>query len=278
MMKRILITGTTSGIGKSAGHQLLSQGHQVIMAVRNIEAGKALVKQWQSEFPNSEIDVLYLDLSSFESIISFAKTFNEKYAYLDVLINNAGTFQTKKTYTEEGFEMTLGVNLIGTYLLTRLMLSPLKTSGQAEIINVSSKAGFSGHVPENMEAFKSSSAGFKAYAASKKALLMMTVFYSQQLKDLNIRVNAIHPGNVATNIFSGNSLMMKLVRFFANKNQVTPEVGAQPIIDLIENGNEFSGNFVQKNNELIALPHQIKDENHMFELMQILDDIVEPYI
>lgn len=271
---RILITGTTSGIGYETA-KALSKNHQVIMAVRNLDKGKAIKREL-----GENVDLMYLDLSSFDSILAFRKAFYNKYAYLDVLINNAGVFSDTRSFTEEGFELTMGVNYVGPYLLTKLMIGALKISEHGRIINVSSKAGFHGNIVIEKDFMKNHPHGFKAYSASKQAQLMFTQYFSRQLKDLNITVNAVHPGSVATNIWKGQSLLMKIIGPINRRRYSDPKDACKTVVYLAESGDviDQSGELFGPDQEIMELPHQVTDESVIQELMIYTEELLIPYI
>lgn len=278
-MKRVLITGTTSGLGKETALALAKEGHHIVMACRNMDKARALKESITSTTSNTNIDVMYLDLSSFESIMAFSKSFYDKYAYLDVLINNAGVFSDKHAYTEEGFEMTMGVNFVGQYFLTRLLIGALKIAHNASIINISSKAGFYGKLQIKPDVFKTHPHGFKAYSNSKQAQLMFTIYYAEQLKDLNISVNAVHPGSVATNIWTGKSLLMKIIGPINQKRYDRPEDACKTAVYLAgTNDLNETGKLFEKIDQIMTYPDRVNDENKIQELMVYTDELIRPYI
>src|SRR5262245_22811805 len=115
--KTVLITGGNAGIGKETARAIRHRGARVIVACRNVEKGKRAAIEI-----GGEVDVMPLDLASFASIRSFAAAFLAKYDRLDVFIANAGLMVGERRETAEGFEMTFGVNHLGHFLLTELLL------------------------------------------------------------------------------------------------------------------------------------------------------------
>lgn len=279
-MKRILITGATSGLGRATATCLAEQGHHVIMACRNMDKARRLKTSLVKRTKNEKIEVMYLDLASFESILAFSKVFHDKYAYLDVLINNAGVFSDKKAYTTEGFELTMGVNLIGQYLLTRLLIDTLKMAGTARIVNVGSKAGFYGRCHIKPDIFKTYPHGFRAYAASKAAQIMLIHYYSQQLKDLGIYINGVHPGKVATNMWCGKSLLMRFLGPINKRRYDPPERACQTIVHVAvsEALSKATGMMFEKLDQELKIPQHLRDENRIQELVNYMEDLIRAYI
>lgn len=113
--KVIVITGANSGIGKATSIELAKLEATVVMACRNIERGKEALIEVREKSASKNIDLMLCDLGSLKSIRNFCEAFTQKYHRLDVLINNAGIILPKRRFTEDGFEMQLGVNHFGHF-------------------------------------------------------------------------------------------------------------------------------------------------------------------
>jgi NAD(P)-dependent dehydrogenase (short-subunit alcohol dehydrogenase family) len=142
-------------------------------------------------------------------IRSFANEYMSKFTRLDVLINNAGIYSSRKELTEDGFETTMGVNYLGHYLLTRLLQPLISSTPDARIISTSSAAAFNGHI--NLNRPFNDHASFRAYAASKLAQIWFTIALAAELKNTGVSVYAVHPGWGNTGIFSGDYPLIKFV-------------------------------------------------------------------
>lgn len=136
--KIIIITGANAGLGYEITLELAKRGATIIMACRDTNKAKLAVDNVKSEVSNASIDILKLDLADTQSIREFAKNFKAKYNRLDVLINNAGIFVNYPAKTKDGFGLEIGVNHLGHFLLTSLLLDVLKKSAPSRIIVVSS--------------------------------------------------------------------------------------------------------------------------------------------
>jgi len=143
-----------------------------------------------------------LNLGSLSSIRQFATHFSQKYQQLNVLINNAGVFRWKREETQEGFEKTIGINYLGHFLLTHLLLPILKQTPGARILNVSSNAYFQGKIDLDDLHLKKKYTGVKAYDSSKLAIVFFTQELAERLQGTGVTVNALHPGHAATNIWN----------------------------------------------------------------------------
>jgi len=136
--KVCVVTGSNSGIGKETALALAEKGAQVVMVVRNSERGKEARLEIIEEIGSNSVDLMICDLSSMESIRSFAAEFKNAYNRLDVLVNNAGAVFNKRQVTADGFEQTLAVNYLAPFLLTHELLPLLKESAPSRVINLSS--------------------------------------------------------------------------------------------------------------------------------------------
>uniref|UniRef100_T1GSZ3 Uncharacterized protein n=1 Tax=Megaselia scalaris TaxID=36166 RepID=T1GSZ3_MEGSC len=141
-----------------------------------------------------------LDLNSLESVRTFANNFLNEETKLDILINNAGVMATPKTLTKDGFEMQLGVNHLGHFLLTNLLLDTLKKSAPSRIVVVSSAIYIFGSI--NKADLNSEKAYSKvgAYSQSKLANILFTKELTKRLEGTNVTVNCCHPGVVKTEL------------------------------------------------------------------------------
>lgn len=203
MDKKIaIITGANAGIGKAATKQLVVKGVHVVMACRHeLRAQKAL-EEVKQETGLDNVEVMLLDLSSQKSIHSFSHTFKEKYNKLDILINNAGSFniaQKKAFITEDGFESLWAINYLGPFLLTHLLLD-LMVGNKGRIINISSKGLIVyPFMKINYERFNGNYQKFsvqKEYYQSKLALVMFTYKLAKNLIDSDVHVNNIRVPSV----------------------------------------------------------------------------------
>ncbi len=251
MRKRIIITGATSGIGLATLKALANNKYDIILGCRNIKKAEDIIDKIISADKDAQIKIYQLDLASLESIKTFSVLIHKDYDYIDILFNNAGVFSDTKQKTEQGFEMTLGVNYIGTYYLTMLLMNIVKLGTNAQIINVCSRAALFGRFKYKDRKFENHANGFRAYSASKYMLLIITIYLAKEFEDVGIALNAIHPGDVATNIWNGDSLIMKIVGPIMKKKLLSVEEGAIAGLYLIENRPNTSGGFYQNEGEII---------------------------
>ncbi|KAK0080357.1 hypothetical protein PV326_008228, partial [Microctonus aethiopoides] len=144
--KVFIVTGANTGIGKEISRDLAKREAKVIMACRDLHKCETTRKEIVLETKNKYIYCRKCDLASQSSIREFAKLFKAEHNRLDVLINNAGVMRCPQTVTEDGIEMQLGVNHMGHFLLTNLLLDKIKASAPSRIVNVASVAHHRGKI------------------------------------------------------------------------------------------------------------------------------------
>lgn len=232
--KTILITGANSGIGKEASVKLASRGATIVMVARDPSRGEAALAEVKQRSGSEDVSLLLCDFSSQKSIRALAATVIEKFPRLDVLVNNAGTVNEKRGVTEDGIEKTFAVNHLGYFLLTNLLLPLLEKSTPARIVNVASRGHYKGDMDFDDLGFEKGGYGIlKAYQRSKLANVLFTRELSKRLEGKGVTVNCLHPGVVATNIWSGAPAIaqpiLQLMKWFT---MVTPEQGGDTIVQL----------------------------------------------
>lgn len=230
--KVVLITGGNTGIGKETALDLANRGAKVFIACRDSKRGESARLDIIRKSGNKNIFNRKLDLASFDSIKNFAIEFKNEEQRLDVLINNAG-YGGPKRRTKENIEMCMGVNHLGHFLLTNLLLDNIKQSSPSRIVVVSSIAHSKGFISrDNFNSDKLTRA-FTVYSQSKLANVLFARHLSKKLEGTGVTVNALHPGAVDTEIFRHLpkffSLGLNFVKLFFFK---TPRSGAQTSIRL----------------------------------------------
>lgn len=215
--KNILITGATSGIGRSTVLALSSMGASVTFIARNKDKAEILLKELNTKSQNKAAYIL-ADLSSQKEVKNAAKEYLKMNRPLDILINNAGLINLKRRETIDGFEETFAVNHLAYFSLTNLLIDKLKESESARIINISSGAHqFVKRMNFDDIQSEKNYKPFKVYSYSKLANILFTRKLSEILKDDNITVNCLHPGVVATGFASQNDSKFQKFLFKLSK-------------------------------------------------------------
>lgn len=230
--KRVLITGANSGIGKETAVALAAQGAQIVMLCRNRSKAEAAQTEIIQRSGNDQIEIVLGDFASLASVAAAAETIKQRYDRIDVLLNNAGAYFSKRETSQDGYEMTFAVNHLAPFLLTKLLLPILEASEPARIVNVSSMAHiFTGMNFKQLQDPKNYH-GFFVYARSKLANILFTYALAERLKGRNITVNTLHPGTIASGFAEGGSDLFAWLIRLSRPFMITAEEGAQTSIYL----------------------------------------------
>lgn len=280
-MKNYLITGATSGIGKITAIEIAkaSTNHQVIFNARNLEKGEQVKREIMETSGNKNVDYFEGDFASLQSVKKFAQKVSQNFPTLDVLLNNAGTWEMEFKESQEGIEMNFAVNHLAPFLLTNLLLLHLKRSTSGRIINTASGAHRRNILQfEDIEFRKGKYNGFYSYAQSKLCNLLFSLQLEKELQKQNIKnitVNTLHPGLVKTPLF--DKMTSKQRSMFGN--YVTPEQGAMTSIflSLSEEVEGISGKYWHKQSEAVSTDIA-KDKTLAQKLWDVSLEYVQPYL
>jgi retinol dehydrogenase 13 len=207
--KVCVITGATSGVGLEALKRLAMGGAHIVMVCRNREKAERISRETKVKW-NVPVDIIIADFSCLDEVRNAAALILKNYPIIDVLINSAGIHSTKRVYTAEGFEMVFCVNHLAPFLFTQLLIERLKESAPSRIILVNSEGHrFNGLNPEDINWKKRHYTGLRGYGASKTAQLLTVWELADRLKGSKVTINALHPGDVKTNIGNNNGWLYK---------------------------------------------------------------------
>lgn len=235
--KVVVITGGNTGIGKEAAVGLAGLGARVVVTSRNEERGRAARQEIAERSGNDSVELMSLDLASFSSIRSFAGDILDRSDHLDALVDNAGLILYRRAETQEGFEETFGVNHLGHFLLTDLLLERLRASAPSRVVVVSSHAhkgarrGLDFDDLESERKYK----WMNAYNKSKLANIYFTRELARRLDGTGVTVNALHPGFVRSEFGRGGDLGGVYgwgIKYLASPFAISPEKGARTTIYL----------------------------------------------
>ncbi|XP_037037545.1 retinol dehydrogenase 14-like [Bradysia coprophila] len=192
--KVVIVTGGTSGLGLETAHNLASRGGRIYLASRGEKRGKEAAEAIRRSTGYGNVQFMQLDLGSLRSVRKFSETFRKEETRLDILINNAGLASHYNT-TEDGFELNMGVNHLGHFLLTNLLLDLLKASVPSRIIVVSSIAHWIGIIErDNLNSEIYFPGIIRAYSNSKLANVLFAHELARRLENTGVTVNSLDPG------------------------------------------------------------------------------------
>ena len=225
----VIVTGANSGIGYEMARALARKQATVILACRNKDKGQAAERQIAQEYPGAKAELGLLDLSNLALVRRFAGEFTRHYDRLDILINNAGIMRTPFGKTTDGFELQFGVNHLGHFALTGLLLDLIVRTPQARVVTVSSGGHRFGKIDfDNLNADKGYDAG-AAYGQSKLANLLFTYELHRRFKGAGVDAiaAAAHPGWTAGTNLAVHWRMLRLLNPFVGQK---PSMGALPAL------------------------------------------------
>lgn len=184
-----MITGATRGIGKQIALTLANEGYNIVL---NYRTENDELKQLKNEIESKNVKCLAVqgDVTNFEDCKQMIESAIEKFGKVDVLVNNAGITKDMllARMKEEDFKQVIDVNLVGTFNMTKNVISYMMKAKNGKIINISSVVGIAGN------------AGQTNYSASKAGIIGFTKSLAKEVASRNILVNAVAPGFIETNM------------------------------------------------------------------------------
>lgn len=266
--KTVIITGANSGIGKETARELFARGARIVMACRNDARAAVAAEEIRNADKARSTDIVTkkLDLASINSIRKFAKDILTTEHNIDILINNAGVMICPRTLTEDGIELQFGVNHLGHFLLTNLLLHRIKASAPSRIVNVSSVAHKYGKINFNDIHMEHNYDPIKAYCQSKLANLLFSRELARRLEGTRVSVYALHPGVVHTEIWRhSHETMPAIIPWLVNKVgsylMKNPVQGAQTTIYCaVAKELEFQSGFYYSECSMIEPASHAKDD------------------
>lgn len=232
--KLAVITGADGGMGMEITRAVATAGYKVIMACRDPEIAEEKRQLIMRETGNIALEIVPVNLASLSSTASFANELLQRGEVITLLMNNAGTMETRRCITEDGLERTVSVNYVAPYLLTRKLL-PLMGEG-SRIVNMVSCTYAIGKL-DFPDFFLCGKKGafwrIPIYSNTKLALTLFTIALSKKVKEKGIIVNAADPGIVSTKIITMHMWFDPLTDIFFRPFIRTPRQGAATAISLL---------------------------------------------
>ncbi len=192
MKKIVLITGSTDGIGKLVGTKLAKQGHEVYLHGRNPDKLSTVISEIKEQTKNENVKGFVADFSDLDAVKKMAHQIKQELSKIDVLINNAGVYNSSKSQNSDGLDMRFVVNYLAPFLLTNELIPLLKKAENSRVINLCSAAQSS--IDYEVLTGKTKRSQGETYAQSKLALTMWSFYLAKTLPDIN--AIAVNPGSL----------------------------------------------------------------------------------
>ncbi|XP_067007931.2 retinol dehydrogenase 12 [Anabrus simplex] len=210
--KVFLVTGANSGIGKETVRELVRRKARVIMACRDMKKARLAIEDIRRHESSGELIPMHLDLASLKSVRKFCEEVMKDFPKIHVLINNAGMYipMEEKKKTDDGFEIHFGVNHLGHFLLTNLLLPRLKESAPSRIVIVSSALHEQGKIDfDDLNGEKTPTKSGRhnsGYCNSKLANMLFSIELAKRTQDSGVCVYALCPGFAYTGLFRSRTI------------------------------------------------------------------------
>jgi NAD(P)-dependent dehydrogenase (short-subunit alcohol dehydrogenase family) len=271
-----MITGSSSGIGKATATALAGLGGTIVMVCRDRNRGESARTEIVEKSGNESIDLMIADLSSLQSVRQLVSDFTQRYKRLDTLINNAGLVRLRKSITVDGLETTFSVNYLSQFLLTNLLLPILRMSAPARIVCVSSDSHYGAGTDFDPKGLRGYSV-MRAYGQSKLAQILFTHELAKRLAGSGVTINSLHPGAVATRIWSGLPVPLNYFSKVVTVFLKTPEEGAETVVYLASSPEVegVSGKYFANKKEVESSKTSY-DEGAAARLWQLSEELAGP--
>jgi len=259
--RTVLVTGATSGIGLAASRELAGMGAEVVLVGRDGARLEAALSAVRARASSGRVSALCHDLSSLAAVRALAREVRERHPRLHVLVNNAGGVSPDREVTADGFERTFAVNHLAPYLLTRLLLDRMVDSAPARIVTVSSVAHRRARIDLSDLQLERGYAIMRAYGQSKLANVLFTRELARRLAGTQVTASCLHPGAVATGIWSRAPGYARPLLAFMKLFMLTPEQGAETIVRLASGPDleQLTGAYLEKGKVVDPAP-QAQDD------------------
>ena len=274
--KVFVLTGATSGIGKALARDLAQTGETLVLVAREAGRGKATLDELNRSVPNASLDLQLCDLAILSSVRNLAEILRSRYEWIDVLINNAAVYKSKRVVTVDGFEEMFAANHLGPFLLTNLLLEPLETAvpmnGSARVLNITAPSTTQLNF-DDLQAERSFTS-LNAFGATKMANLLFTFALARRLENTGITVNAIHPGLARSGLMKEGFF---LIRLLSRITSSAPEKVTGPILQaaLAPELEKTTGKFLHNGKEIQApaYAHDRTAQERLWEIGERLTDL-----
>jgi retinol dehydrogenase 14 len=222
-----VVTGASDGIGLECASQIAraEPGCRIVIVGRDPRRTAAALERVRAESQQCRVDSLLCDFADQSAVRRLADDLLESCDRIDVLVNNAGTVFARRTLTDDGVEATFAVNHLAGFLLTELLLDRIRESAPSRIVFTSSEGHYSGTLDLDDVGFERGYSIMRAYARSKLANVLTARHLARRLAGTGLTVTSLHPGAIATNIWSGAPWFARPVLALVKRRMESPAVG-----------------------------------------------------
>lgn len=228
----VLITGATSGIGYCTAREYAAHGANILTINRNVEKSEVLCEEIRRDF-GVDCNYKFADFSHIADVHKVANEILNSELNIDVFIHNAGVYLTKKKFTDDDLEMVFQVNYLGSFILNYILKEKFKSQNKARIIFVNSEGhrfAFSGVRLDDLDWDDHHYSGLRSYGAAKTAQLLSMMKFNDYYEDSKVTINAMHPGNVKTNMGANNGRSYRFMkRRLVDPKSKSPEISAKAL-------------------------------------------------
>ncbi len=258
----VVITGATSGIGRETAMLYASHGAELLLINRNEEKSDRLKQEIQREH-HVPCTCYIADFSHLDQIHAAADMLGAIDKDIAVLIHNAGIYNTTRRFTDDDIEEVFQVNYLASFIINQRVKDKLRQQGRARIINVNSEGhrfAIAGLRLDDLRWERHLYTGLKSYGSAKTAQLLSMIQFSRYFHSSGVTINAMHPGDVKTNMGENNG---KLYKFFKhhmiNPSARSPQLSAQALyyLGVSDEVEGISGKFFNFTTEEIPAPHAL---------------------
>lgn len=267
-----IVTGATDAMGSIISHRLAEQGHAVLLASRNIVKAQQYAEELRKATKNQDIQCLQLDLSSFELVQDFVERLKALDRPVAALVNNAGTLPRQSRMSPNGFEHTIQVNFLSTALLS-MLVKPLIVEGGRIIMSTSISRRLVS-LPYEFPAV-SHFTQLGAYAQSKLALTLFSIYLSTVFKTSHVSVNCVNPGVVKSSMLALNKWMDRIADYFI-KPPVDSEAGVIPTMRALESAD--TGFIFEGRNKQVKMSSVLNNRDVFIKLCNDTMRILKKYL
>lgn len=267
-----IVTGATDAMGSIISRRLAEQGHAVLLASRNIVKAQQYAEELRKATKNQDIQCLQLDLSSFELVQDFVERLKALDRPVAALVNNAGTLPRQSRMSPNGYEHTIQVNFLSTALLS-MLVKPLIVEGGRIIMSTSISRRLVS-LPYEFPAV-SHFTQLGAYAQSKLALTLFSIYLSTVFKTSHVSVNCVNPGVVKSSMLALNKWMDRIADYFI-KPPVDSEAGVIPTMRALESAD--TGFIFEGRNKQVKMSSVLNNRDVFIKLCNDTMRILKKYL